>query len=193
MTKEELKDYICKQIDLMDSTEIVELSHFFQGKINEESIAEELIVIKGEFKKLTKLVQQMQVALEKVEAEDNNNEYELKPFITFYSFLKNSKDALHSMPQNSIFGISKFNRAFGAFENGFKSIDMLYSDILKSINLEVSAKVGDKFDPNIHEAVEVIENKNIEDGIVVEVLEEGFLYKNKLLNYAKVKVNRWTL
>jgi len=192
MTKEELKDYICKQIDLMDSTEIVELSHFFQGKSDEESIVEELIVIKGEFKKLTKLVQQMQLALESVKAEESN-EYELKPFITFYSFLKNSKDALHSMPKNSMFGISKFNRAFGAFENGFKSIDMLYSDILKSINLEVSAKVGDKFDPNIHEAVEVIENKNIEDGIVVEVLEEGFLYKNKLLNYAKVKVNRWIL
>jgi len=192
MTKEELKDYICKQIDLMDNRDLVELSNFFQGKIDEESVAEELIVIRGEFKKLTKLVQQMQVALERVKAEDNI-EYELKPFITFYLFLKNSKDALHSMPKNSIFGISKFNRAFGAFENGFKSIDILYNDILKSINLEVSAKVGDKFDPNIHEAVEVIENKNIEDGVVVEVLEDGFLYKNKLLSYAKVKVNRWTL
>jgi len=192
MTKEELKDYICKQIDLMDSIEIAELSQFFQGKSDEESVAEELIVIKGEFKKLTKLVQQMQIAVETAKPEENA-EYELKPFITFYSFLKNSKDALHSIPQNSMFGVSKFNRAFGAFENGFKSIDMLYNDILKSIDLEIGAEVGDKFDPNIHEAVEVIEDKNIEDGIVVEVLEEGFLYKEKLLNYAKVKVNRWTL
>jgi len=191
MTKEELKDYICKQIDLMDSTEIVELSQFFQGKSDEESVAEELIVIKGEFKKLTKLVQQMQIALETVKVEQNEDE--LKPFITFYSFLKNSKDALHSMPKNSMFGVSKFNRAFGAFENGFKSIDMLYNDILKSVDLEIGAEVGDKFDPDIHEAVEVIEDKNMEDGIVVEVLEEGFLYKDKLLNYAKVKVNRWTL
>jgi molecular chaperone GrpE len=96
------------------------------------------------------------------------------------------------MPQNSMFGVSKFNRAFGAFENGFKSIDMLYEDILKSIELEVSAKIGDKFDPHIHEAVEVIEDKNIKDSTIVEVLEEGFSYQNKLLNYAKVKVNRWT-
>ncbi len=70
---------------------------------------------------------------------------------------------------------------------------MLYDDILKSIELELAAKVGDEFDPDIHEAVEVIEDKDIEDGTVVEILEEGFLYKNKLLNYAKVKVNRWTL
>jgi molecular chaperone GrpE len=189
MTKEELKDYICKQIDLMDNTEIAQLSQFFKGKSEEESVAEELIVIKGEFKKLTKLVQQMQTGLETVKLK--RNEDELKPFITFYSFLKNSKDALHSIPQNSMFGVSKFNRAFGAFENGFKSIDILYEDILKSINLKVSAKIGDKFNPNIHEAVEVVEDKNITDSTIVEVLEEGFLYKKQLLNYAKVKVNRW--
>ncbi|RLA69404.1 MAG: nucleotide exchange factor GrpE [Epsilonproteobacteria bacterium] len=45
----------------------------------------------------------------------------------------------------------------------------------------------------MHEAVGVIEDKDIEDRTVVEVLEEGFLYKNKLLNYAKVKANRWIL
>ena len=191
MTKDELKAYICNQIDLMESSEISELSQFLQGEDKEESIAEELIVIKGEFKKLTKLVQQMQMGLETVKKEQSEDE--LKAFITFYSFLKNSKDALHSMPENSMFGISKFNRAFGAFENGFKSIDILYEDILKSIDLNVCAKVGDEFDPNIHEAVEIIENRKIEDSTIVEVLEEGFLYKNKLLNYAKVKVNRWTL
>ena len=191
MTRGELKEYICKQIDLMDSNEVSELSQFLQGKGKEESVAEELIVIKGEFKKLTKLVQQMQTGLESVKKEQNIES--VKAFINFYSFLKNSKDALHSLPQNSMFGVSKFNRAFGAFESGFKTVDILYEDILKSINLKVSAKVGDRFNPDIHEAVEVIEDKNIENSTIVEVLEEGFLYQDKLLNYAKVKVNQWTL
>ena len=191
MTKDEIKAYICNQIDLMESVEIREFSDFIKGKDEEESVAEELIVIKGEFKKLTKLVQQMQTGIESVKKEQSKDE--LKAFITFYSFIKNSKDALHSMPQNSMFGVSKFNRAFGAFENGFKSIEILYEDILKNIELKVCAKVGDKFDPDIHEAVEVIEDKKIADSTIVEVLKEGFLYKNELLNYAKVKVNRWTL
>ncbi len=191
MTRDELKEYICKQIDLMDSTEVSELSAFLQGKGEKESVVEELIVIRGEFKKLTKLVQQMQTGVESIKKEQNIES--LKAFITFYSFLKNSKEALHSLPKNSMFGVSKFNRAFGAFESGFKTVDMLYEDILKSINLKASAKVGDKFDPNIHEAVEVIEDKNIENSTIVEVLEEGFLYQDKLLNYAKVKVNKWTL
>ncbi len=190
MTKDELKTYLCNQIDLMDSVEIGELSQFLQGRDEDESIAEELIVIKGEFKKLTKLVQQMQTQLETVKLE--RSEDEIKPFITFYLFLKNSKDAINSMPQNSMFGVSKFNRAFGAFQGGFKSIDMLYEDILKNLDLKVSAKEGDKFDPDIHEAVEVLEDRDIKDSTVVEVLEEGFLYKGTLLNYAKVKVNRWT-
>ena len=190
MTKDELKTYLCNQIDLMDNTEVNELSAFLHGKSEEESIAEELIVIKGEFKKLTKLVQQMQTQLETVKLE--RSEDELKPFITFYLFLQNSKDAINSMPKNSMFGVSKFNQAFGAFQGGFKSIDMLYEDILKNLDLKVSAKEGDNFDPDIHEAVEVLEDKDIEDSIVVEVLEEGFLYKDRLLNYAKVKVNRWT-
>ena len=191
MTRDELKEYICKQIDLMDSTEVSELSAFLQGKDEKESVAEELIVIKGEFKKLTKLVQQMQTGVENIKKEQNIEN--LKAFITFYSFLKNSKDALHSLPKNSMFNVSKFNKAFSSFEIGFKTVDILYEEILKSINLEISAKVGDRFNPNIHEAVEVIEDKNIEDSTIVEVLEEGFLYQNKLLNYAKVKVNQWTL
>jgi len=191
MTRDEFKEYICNKIDLMDKEEISELSQFLKEKNEDETIVEELIIIKGEFKKLTKLVQQMQTGLESVKKE--HSEDELNSFIILYSFLKNSKDALHSMPQNSMFGVSKFNRAFGAFENGFKSIDMLYENILKSIDLKLSTRVGDKFDPQIHEAVEVIEDKNIEDSKIVEVLEEGFLYKDKLLNYAKVKVNRWIL
>jgi len=190
MTKEEFKTYICNQIDLMDKEEITQLSQFLKGKDDDESIAEELIVIKGEFKKLTKLIQQMQTGLESVKQEKTKEE--LKAFITLHAFIKNSKDALYSIPKNSMFGVSKFNRAFGAFEGGFKSIDMLYSDILNSIDLKLSAKVGDVFDPEIHEAVEVIEDKNRDNSTIVEVLEEGFLYKDKLLNYAKVKVNRWT-
>ncbi len=189
MTKDELKEYICRQIDLMDETESGELSQFLQGKSKDESVAEELIIIKGEFKKLTKLVQLVQERLENIKTKQTKEE--LKPFLIFYTFLKNSQDALLSIPKNSLFGISKFNRAFGSFENGFKSIDILYDDIMQSIQLQLSAKVGDRFDSNFHEAIELIEDKNLEDGIIIEVLEDGFIYKNELLNYAKVKVNRW--
>ncbi len=189
MTRDELKEYLSKQIDSMHENELLEFSDFLENKSKEELIAEELIVIRGEFKKLTKLVVQMQ---EQLDAKNiKKTESDLKTFIDFYIFLKNSKNALIDMPENSFFTISKFNRAFGAFENGFLTIDTLYQDILESIELEVSAKIGDKFDSDFHEAVEITKDENIEDGIITEVIEDGFVYQNELLNYGKVKVNRW--
>jgi len=190
MTKEQFKEYICNQIDLMDSSELKEFSSFINGNSKEENIAEELIVIKGEFKKLTKLVQSMGDKLDKSRLDREKEE--LKPFIEFDTFLKNSKDAIDSLPQASFFGKKKVNKSISSLQIGFSSIDSQYEKILNQIGLKRSAKVGDSFDSNLHEAVEVIENKNIENGTVIEVLEEGFLYQDKIINYAKVKVNRWT-
>ncbi len=63
---------------------------------------------------------------------------------------------------------------------------------MNQIEVRVSARVGDRFDSSLHEVVEVIEDRNVEDGTIVDVVEDGFLYKNEIINYAKVKVNRWT-
>ncbi|RLA72730.1 MAG: nucleotide exchange factor GrpE [Epsilonproteobacteria bacterium] len=189
MTKKQFNEHISKKIELMDNEEIIQLSQYLNEETQEEQVAQELIIIKGEFKKLTKLVHSLREELKSTQATASKEN--LKPFIDLYSFLKNSEDALISMPENSLFGLSKFNRAFGAFENGFQTIGILYSDILNSVNLKLVAKEGDIFDANLHEAVEVIEDRGTEDGVIVEVLEDGFSHGDELLNYAKVKVNRW--
>jgi len=190
MTKEQFKEYICNQIDLMDNSELREFTKFVQGGSEEEQIAEELIIIKGEFKKLTKLVQSMGQKIDN--ANIDRKKEELEPFIEFDTFLKNSKDAVDSLPQASFLGKKKVNRSINSLQKGFSSIGNRYEKILNQIGLTRCAKRGDRFDSNLHEAVEVVENKKIEDGTVIEVLEEGFLYQDKIINYAKVKVNRWT-
>jgi molecular chaperone GrpE len=190
MTKEQFKEYICQQIDLMDGSEFQEFSSFLNGNSREENIAEELIVIKGEFKKLTKLVQSMGQKIDETKAIRDREE--LEPFIEFDAFLKNSKDAIDSLPQASFFGKKKVNRSIRSLQNGFGSIESQYRKILEQIGLKKGAKIGERFDSNLHEAVEVIENKKIEDGTIIEILEDGFLYQDKVINYAKVKVNRWT-
>jgi molecular chaperone GrpE len=190
MTREQFKEYICQQIDLMDGSEFQEFSSFLNGNSREENIAEELIVIKGEFKKLTKLVQSMGQKIDETKAIRDREE--LEPFIEFDAFLKNSKDAIDSLPQASFFGKKKVNRSIRSLQNGFGSIESQYRKILEQIGLKKGAKIGDRFDSNLHEAVEVIENKKIEDGTIIEILEDGFLFQHKVINYAKVKVNRWT-
>jgi len=191
MTKEQFKAYVCNQIDLMSEQEIQEFSNFLTTESKEENIAEELIVIKGEFKKLTKLVHSMEQKI------NNNkliqNQERVKPFIAFDTFLRNSKDALFSLPKASMFNAKQVNRAMESLKNGFQSIDKEYEALLNQMDLMRVANIGDKFDSNLHEAVEVIEDKSKENGIIIEVLQEGFSYENTIINYAKVKVNQWTL
>jgi molecular chaperone GrpE (heat shock protein) len=191
MTKEQFKAYICNQIDLMDESQLREFTAFIQGGSDEESIAEELIIIKGEFKKLTKLVQSMGEKIDR--AKNSQKKEELLPFIEFDSFLKNSKDAVDSLPKATLFSKKRVNRSIKSLQNGFSSVEEQYEKILTQIGLKRCATVGDRFDSNLQEVVEVIEDKNMENGIVVEILEDGFLYNNEIINYAKVKVNRWTL
>jgi molecular chaperone GrpE len=191
MTKEQFKEHICNQIDLMSDGEFLEFQKFIQNEEQEELIAQELIIIKGEFKKLTKLVQSIEQKVDMVE-EDRERE-ELEPFISFDGLLKNIKEAIDSLPTATLFNKSRVNKSVKSLQRGFSSIGGEYEKILNQIGLTRSAKVGDNFNSNFHEAVEVTEDKNLDDGVIVEVMEDGFLYHNKIINYAKVKVNRWTL
>ena len=72
----------------------------------------------------------------------------------------------------------------------FKISDELDADILKEIDLSPTAKVGSLFDVNTHEIIDVVNDLTKGDEIIIEVIEQGFIYKDNLINYAKVKVNK---
>lgn len=65
-----------------------------------------------------------------------------------------------------------------------KQIDRL----LKEEGIEEIKAEGERFNPNFHEAVEEVEAEDKEAGIVIEVLQKGYLLKGQLLRPAKVKV-----
>ena len=46
------------------------------------------------------------------------------------------------------------------------------------------------FDHNLHDAVMVDENKDVEDGKILEVLQKGYKYHDKVIRTAMVKVNK---
>lgn len=47
---------------------------------------------------------------------------------------------------------------------------------------------GKTFDPDYHNAVLHIEDDTLEENIVVEELQKGYLYKEKVIRYSMVKV-----
>jgi molecular chaperone GrpE len=47
---------------------------------------------------------------------------------------------------------------------------------------------GQKFDPNLHHAVETVATGDVEDHTVVQELQRGYNFKGRLLRPAMVKV-----
>jgi molecular chaperone GrpE len=63
-------------------------------------------------------------------------------------------------------------------------------DVLKREGLEkIEIDIGDDFDPNISEAVERVES-DYESGKVVEEVEKGYKFKNKVIRPSKVKISK---
>lgn len=75
------------------------------------------------------------------------------------------------------------------FLEGFKMIYCHLTDVLNKF--EIKAIDGSKkpFDPNYHQAVLTEKVDGIEPGVVTEVLQKGYLLKDKVIRVAMVKVS----
>jgi molecular chaperone GrpE len=74
------------------------------------------------------------------------------------------------------------------FRNG---VDLIYKQLLAALSkLSVQAIVakGEQFDPHVHEAIEMVETSDAPDHQVIEELQRGYKYKDRLLRPAMVKV-----
>lgn len=78
----------------------------------------------------------------------------------------------------------------GAKKNkDIKQIREQMINALKEINLKEIKAVGEKFNPEFHEAVEQIKSDK-ESGIIIEEIQKGYLFNNKVLRPSKVKVSK---
>lgn len=72
---------------------------------------------------------------------------------------------------------------------GMKHIQAYLNKILSDHGIQEIKTVGEKFNPELHEAVEQVEGKG-ESGLVIEEVGTGFIKDNKVLRPARVKVSR---
>ncbi|MDP1538582.1 MAG: nucleotide exchange factor GrpE [bacterium] len=71
---------------------------------------------------------------------------------------------------------------------GFLQIKIQLQEFFKSQGLEEIKTMGEKFDPNFHEATEQVELKDKEPGIIIGEIQKGYKINGRLLRPAKVKV-----
>lgn len=70
-------------------------------------------------------------------------------------------------------------------------ISMVYNQLITSLQkngLEEIKAVGEKFDPNFHQAVMRVEDPEKEDNTVEEVLQKGYMVQGRVIRPSMVKV-----
>ena len=69
---------------------------------------------------------------------------------------------------------------------------MTYNQLLaalKNEGIEVIDCENKPFDPNFHQAIMQEKKEGVEPGLVIEVLQKGYLLKDRILRPAMVKVS----
>ena len=72
-----------------------------------------------------------------------------------------------------------------------QGVEMTLQEFLRTLEREGVKRihsVGQPFDPFIHEAIEVVETDEYPPGTVVEEVQAGYMYKDKLIRPARVRV-----
>lgn len=75
-----------------------------------------------------------------------------------------------------------------AYQEGVKLVMRQFSDALKSFNVEEISSVGQKFDPELHEAVSHIEDETKGEQEIVEEYRKGYKIGNKVIRHSMVIV-----
>ena len=75
------------------------------------------------------------------------------------------------------------------FLSGFKMIYSQIRDLLNKFEVKEIICLNEKFDPTYHQAVLTDKVEGVESGIVLEVLQKGYMYKDKVIRPSMVKVN----
>ena len=91
-------------------------------------------------------------------------------------------------------GLDSFERALQTksetadFRGGVELIYKQLQDALAKLGVKPVAAKGQPFDPHQHEAIEMVETTEVPDHEVIEELQRGYKYKDRLLRPAMVRV-----
>jgi molecular chaperone GrpE len=74
------------------------------------------------------------------------------------------------------------------FHSGIELIDKQFHDALAKLGVEPVPAEGEPFDPNLHQAVQMVDTGEVADNHVLDELQRGYRIKDRLLRPAMVRV-----
>ncbi len=90
--------------------------------------------------------------------------------------------------------VDSFDRALASgqtgaeFANGVQLINRQFHDALAKLGVQPIEAAGQEFDPNLHQAVQMVETDEVPDHHVIDELQRGYKLKERLLRPAMVRV-----
>ena len=75
------------------------------------------------------------------------------------------------------------------FKKGLNYVKEQLESSLKQLGVSKIEALGENFDPNLHEAIMVVEDESKESQTIVEVLQEGYKLGDRVIRHSVVKIN----
>lgn len=97
------------------------------------------------------------------------------------------------VPMSYFEGALKLQSDDENLNNFLKGFEMIYNLIFNTLETEglkeIETKINDKFDPRYHEVSELIEIDEGEEEIILEIIQKGYQFKDRVIKPVQVKVS----
>lgn len=108
----------------------------------------------------------------------------------------NKKYRIQSFAKEILPAIDNLERALAASDDSEsqlkKGVEMIYNQLIKSLKDEGVEEIdclNKKFDPNFEQSIMIEKKEGVEPGVVIEVLQKGYMLKDRVLRAAMVKIS----
>lgn len=154
------------------------------------AMQEEIEALKGQVEKLTGDLQEKKDRLLRLQADFDNfrrrsaKEREEISAVVTQNFCKDMLPLLDNFER----AMTAETKDVEAFQKGVEMIFTQFQEVLKKNGLEQIEAVGQKFDPNFHQAVMRVEDPEKEDDTVAQELQKGYMVKGRVIRPSMVQV-----
>ena len=154
------------------------------------AMQEEIEALKGQVDGLNKDLQEKKDRLLRLQADFDNfrrrsaKEREEISAVVTQNFCKDMLPLLDNFER----AMAAETKDVEAFQKGVEMIFTQFQEILKKNGLDHIEAVGQKFDPNFHQAVMRVEDPEKEDDTVAQELQKGYMVKGRVIRPSMVQV-----
>lgn len=118
---------------------------------------------------------------------EENSKYAITGFAgDMVSVLENLKRAVENIPENE----AAENTILKTLGEGVNLTLQELLGIFQKYGIVRINPIGQKFDPNLHQAVVQVEKDDVEAGTVIQVIQAGYMIADRLLRPAMVAVSK---